>query len=359
MPKRIVVFCDGTWKKADDVNFSNVVKLMRAVKATAGDGKPQVTFYDPGVGTESPVRRLVGGAFGVGLRTNVRDGYRFIANNYEEGDEIYLFGFSRGAYTARSLGGMISELGLFLKDEMDRFAALADAYHASETSISDNPELLKAIDEAKKYQHPKPRIKFIGVWDTVGSLGIPVGFLDRFAAKLYDFKNFYDVQLNTNISHAYHAVAIDERRGPFGATLWKDSNAEAVDTVEQVWFCGVHTNVGGGYPDDGLENGTLHWMATKAAKHGLDLNSDYLSGFEQDPEGKIYNSRTRMYRLMPPKVRDVDLGDFAGVAIHESVLKRLQAKPEYRPEKLLRGLELHPVVDNDGNVVRPPGPYAG
>jgi uncharacterized protein (DUF2235 family) len=113
MGKRIAVFCDGTWKKADDKNISNVVKLMRSVKTMASDGVPQLTFYDPGVGTESPVRRLFGGAFGVGVSENIRDGYRFIANNYEEGDEIYLFGFSRGAYTARSLGGLISELEHF------------------------------------------------------------------------------------------------------------------------------------------------------------------------------------------------------------------------------------------------------
>lgn len=357
MPKRIVVFCDGTWKKADDVRFTNVVKIMRAVKATAGDGKPQISFYDPGVGTESPVRRIVGGAFGVGLSTNVRDGYRFIANNYEEGDEIYLFGFSRGAYTARSLGGMISELGLFYKHEMNRFGELADAYQATKTSVSDNADLVKKIENARQYQRPRPQIKFIGVWDTVGARGIPVGFLDRLAAKLYDFKKFYDVQLNTDISHAYHAVAIDERRGPFKATMWEDVRAEDVETVEQVWFSGVHTNVGGGYPKDGLENCALHWMATKAIKHGLDLDSGYLAAFKADPTDKLYNSRKGGYRLIRPSVRDVDWRDFAGVAIHESVLKRLQAKADYRPEKLIRGLEVHPVVDNDGNVVRSPGPY--
>lgn len=358
MSKRIVVFCDGTWKTPDDRNITNVVKLMRSVETTARDGTSQVTFYDPGVGTESPVRRLFGGAFGVGLSQNVRDGYRFIANNYETGDEIYLFGFSRGAYTARSLGGLITDLGVFFKHEMGRFDEACDAYEESEAPLSENSELSAKFARLREYQHALPKIKFIGVWDTVGALGIPVGLLDRLAAKLYDFKKFHDTGLNTNISHAYHAVAIDERRGPFQATLWESARQNDVETVEQVWFCGVHSNVGGGYPDDGLENCALHWMAAKAGKHGLDLNGDHLSRFEANPAGELYDSRTWMYRTSKAKVRDVDWTGYAGAAIHESVLQRLQQVPAYRPKNVLAGLKAHPVVNTEGETVRPPGPYS-
>jgi len=253
---------------------------------------------------------------------------------------------------------MISELGLFYKHHMNQFVELADAYHATKTSVSEDSNLLRQIADARQYQHPKPQLRFIGVWDTVGARGIPVGFFDRLAAKLYDFTNFYDVELNTDISHAYHADSIDECRGPFKAAMWEDGWAKDVETVEQVWFCGVHTNVGGGYPKDGLENCAIHWMVVKAVKHGLDLNTDYLASFEANPTDKLYNSRKGGYLLMGPSVRDVDWTGFAGAAIHESVLHRLQAKPNYRPEKLLLGLGVHPVVDNDGNVVLPPGPYS-
>jgi uncharacterized protein (DUF2235 family) len=350
MPKRIVVFCDGTWKTADDDRITNVVKLMRSVKATAADGKPQVTFYDPGVGTESKIRRFFGGAFGVGLSTNVRDGYRFIANNYEDGDEIFLFGFSRGAFTARSIGGLIGKFGLLRKEEMDQFGEAYDVYRNKDAGEADLAPFVAL-------GHGKIKIHFIGVWDTVGSLGVPVSRINRLLKKFRDFQDFHDTSLNTNIRHAYHAVAIDERRGPFPATLWIKGNESRVETAQQVWFCGVHSNVGGGYPDAGLENCALHWMTAKAGSHGLDLNTGYLAGFEPNPGGELYDSRKGMYLTMNPKIRDVDWTEYAGAAIHESVLQRLQKVDKYRPDNLLSGLKVHPVVDTDGNIVRPPGPY--
>ena len=157
--------------------------------------------------------------------------------------------------------------------------------------------------------------------------------------------------------NAYHAVAIDERRGPFQATLWDRKNEDKADSVEQVWFCGVHSNVGGGYAEDGLANCALHWMAAKAMKHNLALDTGFLAGYAPDPSAPLYNSRKGMYLAIPPKVRDVDWDGYAGAAIHESVLQRVQQVADYRPENLLAGLKVHAVVDTDGNTVREPGPY--
>ncbi len=348
MPKRIVVFCDGTWKKADDRNISNVVKTMRSVRASGGDGKVQVVFYDPGVGTESPIRRFVGGAFGVGLSTNVRDGYRFIANNYEDGDEIFLFGFSRGAYTARSIAGLIGVCGLLRNTEMDSLNAAYEIYR-NQGRPADKLAALREDGFAD------PRIHFVGVWDTVGSLGVPVAQLNFLFRKRH---NFFNTSLGSQMSHVYHAVAIDERRGPFQATLWNLENADRVETVEQVWFAGVHSNVGGGYAEDGLANCALHWMAEKAIKHGLDLDTDFLARHAAKPDDPLSDSRKGMYLLMAPKIRDVDWTGYAGAAIHDSVLQRMMAVKDYRPANLLSGLAVHPVVNTQGETVRPPGEYS-
>lgn len=348
MGKRIVVFCDGTWKTPDDRNITNVVKLMRSVPASDSSGKVQVVFYDPGVGTESPVRRFLGGAFGVGLSTNVRDGYRFIANNYEDGDDIYMFGFSRGAFTARSIAGLIGKCGLLRNTEMDVLNRAYDLYRQENPAQAD-------LDELRAHGYTDPKIHFVGVWDTVGSLGIPVSGLNVLFQSRH---KFLDTSLGGHISNAYHAVAIDERRGPFQATLWDRANEDKADHVEQVWFSGVHSNVGGGYDEDGLANCALHWMAAKAMKHDLELDTGFLAAHAPDPAAKLYDSRTFKYKIVPPKVRDVDWAGYAGAAIHESVLQRLQQVPEYRPENLLAGLKEHPVVNTAGDTVRAPGAYS-
>lgn len=347
MGKRIVVFCDGTWKKADDRNISNVVKLMRSVLASDPNGVVQVVFYDPGVGTESPMRRFLGGAFGVGLSTNVRDGYRFIANNYEDGDEIYLFGFSRGAFTARSIAGLIGKCGLLRNTEMSVLNRAYDLYRQENPSRADLAEL-------RQHGFSDPKIHFVGVWDTVGSLGIPVSGLNFLFQSRH---KFLDTKLGPHIVNACHAVAIDERRGPFQATLWDSRDEAKAASVEQVWFCGVHSNVGGGYETDGLANCARHWMAAKAMKFNLALDTGFLARYLPDPAAPLHNSRKGMYLAVPPKIRDVDWDGYAGAAIHESVLQRMERVKDYRPDNLLAGLNVHPVVNTAGETVRPPGPY--
>ncbi len=263
MPKRIVFCADGTW---DDANkHTNVYKLYKAIPTTAA----QVAFYDDGVGaTANPVWKIVGGAFGTGIWKKVADAYSTIAHVYEEDDEVYLFGFSRGAYTARSVAGMIAACGLPTSNFSDDLVKTAfDAYRDK----SDRQNILAKLKNCNMYP---AKIKMVGVWDTVGSLGIPsvIGAVDPITY------GFLDTGLSPMIENAYHALAIDEKRCEFPPTLWTSDPAPG-QTLQQVWFCGVHSDVGGGEPDDpsgatALSDITLAWMMSKASALGLQFDPD-------------------------------------------------------------------------------------
>jgi uncharacterized protein (DUF2235 family) len=254
MSKRIIFCCDGTWD--DSGKNTNVYKFYKATEVSAD----QVPFYDDGVGSDgNPIERLTGAAFGFGLYQKIKDAYSKISQVYEQGDSVYLFGFSRGAYTARSLAGMIAVCGLPTKAFSN--SVVDAAFNAYRASKDDRPALLKdwnatcALFDAK--------ITMVGVWETVGALGIPsvFGGVDPI---LY---GFLDTNLHPDVQNAYHAVSIDERRSEFPATLWTSQSPG--QTVEQVYFAGVHSDVGGSYPDDpdgtALADVTLTWMMKKAA----------------------------------------------------------------------------------------------
>lgn len=257
MSKRIVFCSDGTWDNSG--KNTNVYKLYKALQTTAD----QMPFYDDGVGSDGlPLEKLAGGAFGAGLFQKIKDGYSKISQVYEKGDEVFLFGFSRGAYTARCLAGMIAVCGLPTEDFTDDVVDKAfQAYRFKNQRADLLAELNKTCDlfDAK--------LSMVGVWDTVGSLGIPAIF-GGVSPLVY---GFLDTSLHPNVLHAYHALAIDERRLEFPATLW-DSPVPG-QTLEQVWFSGVHCDVGGSYPDDpdgtALADITLAWMIGKAAALGL------------------------------------------------------------------------------------------
>ena len=254
MAKNIVFCADGTWDASS--NATNVYKLFKACLTTA----TQVPYYDDGVGSDgTPVERLLGGAFGTGLFQKVKDGYSKIAQVYNAGDQIFLFGFSRGAYTARSLAGMIAVSGLPTKDFDDHLVEAAfQAYRNSDQRAQILPTL------QAPYAMDNARITMVGVWDTVGSLGIPATF-GGVSPLLY---GFLDTGLHPDVLNAYQALAIDERRAEFPPTLWTCAPAPN-QTLEQVWFTGVHGDVGGGYPEHGLSDITFSWMLGKAIKLGL------------------------------------------------------------------------------------------
>lgn len=320
--KRIVICADGTWNIRDQVDTktgkrhpTNVTKVARAVRAQARDGTPQVVYYHEGIGTNGPLDRYTGGAFGRGMEENIRNLYRFIVYNYEPGDELYLFGFSRGAFTVRSLAGFMHKVGLIEKDDDYYVPEIYACYESSKGPGS--PQWVKAFHNVQGTR-PCPPIAFIGVWDTVGALGAP-GFLGQvFNKKKY---SFHDVGLHAAIQHAVQALAIDERRKPFAPAIWTrptDWNGR----LTQAWFAGVHSNVGGGYAPDGLANEALHWVVEQAEHLGLEIDRAYLEHFRPCFNSVLNDSMTAMYKIMGPHVRM--LGEHAsdGETVHQSAIDR-------------------------------------
>lgn len=338
MVKRIVICCDGTWNTPHRPNPTNVIKFARGVSPTGSDGMVQVVFYDPGVGTESGWwDRATGGALGKGLDKNIEDAYRFLAHNYEPDDQIYLVGFSRGAYTARSLAGLLRNCGLLRKTHLENYPAAFALYQRRDG----HPNSGEAAEFRSDFSH-EVVIKFIGVWDTVGALGIPVGGRG-FAKKRYQF---HDVKLSGRVQNAYHALSIDERRKPFAPSLWEtDEPADQTSTqkVEQVWFAGVHRDVGGGYSDHRLADHAFAWVQKKAEGCDLTFDRGYLDQhIHADPNGPNHGSMTFIYKLLGGfrggSIRP--LGLKLNEAVHPGVLTKYEAQGSaYRPPNLKDYLE--------------------
>ena len=334
--KRLVICADGTWNFRDQVDeetklrhSTNVTKLARAVVPRTAKNIDQVVIYHDGVGTEKGLDHLVGGATGEGIEGNIRDLYRSIAYNYADGDELFLFGFSRGAYTVRTLAGFMHHLGLLQKCDDFFVPDLFKAYEAVR-----DLQAVKA-DPSFKNLHdvrPCPPVKFIGVWDTVGALGAagPLGNLlngNRFA--------YHDIDLNPSIQNAFHSLAIDERRVPFKPSLWKRPDGWN-GNLEQTWFPGVHCNVGGGYSPDGLANEALHWLVEKAQAFGLEVDDAYLAHFRPCFNSNLNDSMSLLYRALGEYVRPV--GEFRadGEQVHQAVIDRVKlAECKYAPAHIL------------------------
>ena len=260
--KRLVCFFDGTWNKPDDKAVTNVVKLQRAVLPADSAGTPQLVHYELGIATEKSLGQLAFtvGAIGFGVGSRIRGGYRFLCENYAEGDEIYIVGFSRGAFEARSLAGIIALLGI-QRSAAPGVMGRVWAYY-EQSKLAAVPGELEALRAASRYP---ARVKCVAVWDTVGNLGIP--FLRRGAIR--ELLGFHDTQLSPTVDVGLHALAIDEPRGPFNPTLWTAKPGAELpkgQIIEQVWFPGCHANVGGGYENCALSDIALLWMAERISQ---------------------------------------------------------------------------------------------
>jgi uncharacterized protein (DUF2235 family) len=293
MNKKIIICCDGTWNKPEDDKPgrvpTNVLKLVRAIQPTDSGGNNQIVYYDQGIGTGGFFDKYIGGATGKGISGNIKEAYRFLANNFNEGDEIYCFGFSRGAYSVRSLGGLISTIGILPKSDLDKLTMAYNYYKKH----PDKRKKYKYYDEIKELMKNtiKVRIKFMGVWDTVGALGAPTPLLGWLTRKLW--VRFHDTT-SRNIDYAYHALAIDERRGPFAPGIW--TQCDDCKEMKQVWFSGAHSNIGGGYKDAGLSDLTFDWMLKMAENCGLEFNPEYLERkVNANHKGKVINSFSLFY----------------------------------------------------------------
>jgi uncharacterized protein (DUF2235 family) len=330
MPKkRIVVCADGTWNRPEEDPAkdtpTNVLRMARAIKPVFGD-VPQQVFYDWGLGSYHS--RIVSGATGKGLNKNIMDDYRYIVQNYTPGAEIFLFGFSRGAYTVRSLCGLINNCGVLKRPDARLIESAFKLY--KRPGKRNSPQGANSVAFRAAHSYDDVKIRFVGVWDTVGAMGIPISFLGL----LDDEDEFYDNKLGSNVQIARHALAIDELRKDFVPTLWA---AKAGIDIRQVWFVGAHTDIGGGYkPDPGgalLSDIPLGWMVREARKAGLGIESHLAQSLHPDSGAKKHQSRRRYYRLKKVYYRDIE-HKYSDVLIHKSVKERWDSDPKYRPPNL-------------------------
>ena len=345
--KRIIICCDGTWNKPGQkdkgkIVHTNVEKLYRALEEkNEANGIKQVKFYDRGVGTGfSLADKLLGGITGAGIDKNIQDAYKFIICNYSIGDEIYLFGFSRGAYTARSLAGFIRTCGILKPENLHLVAEAYRLYRDRNEFSQPDSDLMKGFKQQFCFE-PITRIRCLGVWDTVGALGIPLRFYQLSNKAHYQF---HDVVLSSTVDYAYHALALNERRFLFKPTLWKKSKnaTEGRSTInmEQRWFIGSHSNVGGGYADSGLSDISLIWMMKKVEDLGLGFNATYIEhNINPNSFGKIRNSRTLLYQFTKARDRFIKIGASYNETIDPSVIERMNHAKNYKPRNVIAFLK--------------------
>lgn len=339
MSKNIILCLDGTWNKPDENGHAeneetNVRNLWEILDKT--QPQLQVVYYDCGVGTQW-YSSIIGGISGWGLSQNIREAYFELCKQYASGDKIFIFGFSRGAYTARSLAGMIHSCGLLNKDQLSEQAVehAFEMYKQTDKYTGKRPG--KGADKYERHDFEKKRFKesytpcqieVIGVWDTVGALGIPIGFLQEFTNK---YLQFHDTKLNKDVLHAYHAVAIDEQRETFKPTLWAKTAGTDKQVIEQVWFAGVHADVGGGYKAKHHSNVVFNWMIAKI-KHQVTLDTrDY--PYPVDVSKKIHDSYKFYYGVKERRVASVT--DIHTPSVHTSVLNKLTLMAHYTPLALV------------------------
>lgn len=365
MTKNIILTSDGTGNKGGYGADTNVFKTYLAVDLHHPE-ITQVAFHDDGVGTnKNKYIRGITGAFGIGLTDNVKEIYTFLCRNYEKDSKIFLFGFSRGAATVRTLAGFILACGIIdgkayphdrnLKAEVDKAMA---AYQTKKGAAFQ--EKLKKDEKG----FTNVEIEFIGVWDTVSALGIPKKWpksiqwiadgLSAVADGIAPHK-FHDYQLNNQVKNVFHALAMDDERKTFHPEIWNEKNTERrPENIEQVWFSGVHSNVGGGYPKCGLSNVALDWMMTKAENLDLEFHKSLRTEakISCNVNDKLYDSRDGAaiyYRYAPRNIEALCQKKLEGpIRIHESVFDRLKrSTADYAPGFIPQTFS---VVDNDGVV---------
>ncbi len=372
MMKNIVVCADGTGNAGGYTPDSNVYKTYNAVDIHHKE-RSQITFYDNGVGTsQNKIWRAISGGLGFGFKANVCDLYGFLARNYDPGekkpldgdpkgaeehagDTVYLFGFSRGAATIRALTGFIHACGLVDGRTLTTPKLKKKVQKAFKAYVRTGRKDTTKADSIRQRNHGRIPIKFVGVWDTVSALGFPqrtdvvglVSFtlkwvlaaLDYLSDRLFPHR-FYNYDLTDNIEYAYHALAIDDARTSFWPLVWDERNREE-GTVEQVWFAGMHSNVGGGYERAEMANVPLRWMLTRATHHGLLFKKGTVEAARADSDvnGRLYDSRDGLaifYRYHPRAIEGLCKEKLnQKIKIHKSVIGRMQRKTaNYAPTHL-------------------------
>jgi len=314
MPKNIVIFSDGTGQEGGKGANTNIYKLFNIIEDRTSR---QVSFYDRGLGTGW--RKFSGSVGGAGISKNILECYTFIFENFEAGDQIYLFGFSRGAATVRSLTSFIHYFGILPKSRPELIDKAYKIYEIED----ENSRKIKAKEFVESHHTMWTRIKFLGCFDTVAALGLPIKPLSVIIDKIPGFHHkFHNFKLNETVENAYQALAIDDERHSFHPILW-DSDVLSYQQIKQVWFCGMHTDVGGGYDECELSNIPLTWMKSMAVLHGLIIYLNNNIDTDGDVNGYMHDSRgkgwTKLYRM---KKRKWDENRKDKPIIHKSVLMR-------------------------------------
>ena len=383
MGKNIVICSDGTGNTTVKNRGTNVFKLFESVK-TIHSSASQVAIYDDGVGSgTSKLSQILGGAFGFGLSRNVRQLYISLVRNYnaEANDKIYLFGFSRGAFTVRSLAGMISYMGILDQDlcktdaELNEYVNHAyreyrrsqrawletllswifvDPFLFYQNKINKKEYLVNLKTFNKKFltksdaseNEEDKLIRFIGVWDTVSAVGFPIPWVSGFFNKVIYRFSFTDNDLNQDVQQACHALSIDDQRKTFHPEIWNEFSVEDKKRIEQVWFSGVHSNVGGGYPKQGMSLVSLNWMMRKAKDAGVEFIEHDLDLYDikQNVNDKLYDSRHGLsvfYRFKPRDIYQICQEHGVTARIHSSALNRIkQGTGGYAPGNIPRTFEV-------------------
>lgn len=375
--KRIVILCDGTWNRSDSKTPTNVVRFAQAMTGADAVGIVQVPIYIQGVGTgRGPTRVLrrldswLGGGFGLGLMANIEEAYRHLVFMWEPGDQIYILGFSRGAYTARSLTGLIRSTGILDRDQLHRIPEAIDRYRTlndvtthpnSKESHAFRAELSPRVVTSQKEKDwrkqnnlaaaPLLAIDYLGVWDSVGALGMPahIPLLGRITARKY---RFHDADLSSMVRSARHAVALDEQRKTFMPTRWSNvaelnaaRSEEDQRPYQELFFAGDHGSVGGGGDITSLSSIGLEWIIDGARAAGLQFDEKKLQliRMEQDLMGPLLNTTEppkgilNWFMRRNPTDRE---GPSSIEELHGTVLARWQAEGKsdefnpYRPGSL-------------------------
>ncbi|HEY6641321.1 DUF2235 domain-containing protein [Povalibacter sp.] len=357
MGKNIIICSDGTGNTAIKGRGTNVFKMFESVDLNSHrfhpERAPQVAIYDDGVGTESlRLMRLLGGAAGYGLSRNVRQLYKELCRIYDPGDRIFLFGFSRGAFTVRSLSGFIGTCGIIdvnrLEGPGDLDALVKQAYEVYRRcyrtwlmkKILGPPERGATTQFRERHCHGGERIHFLGVWDTVDAVGLPLHVSDLINTLVYQFK-FPDLVLSTSVDRAVHALAIDDKRQSFQPLIWDESvPLQPGQSIEQVWFSGAHSNVGGGYPKQGMSLVALDWMMHHAEQAGLRFVASERQYYREhaNVDDKLYDPRAGLgtfYRWLPRDIAGTCEASGVTPRLHLSVLERIaHGTDDYRPGNL-------------------------
>jgi hypothetical protein len=356
MAKNIVICSDGTGNTAIQGRGTNVFKLFEAIDLnghrTDPQLLPQIALYDDGVGTErfKPLK-IFAGMTGFGLSRNVKQLYKELVRVYDPGDRIFLFGFSRGAFTVRTLAGLITTCGIVDTAKLDTARALESAVREAYTKYRQCYRtvaaqwLLGQPDSAEIRQFKATRclqynvpIAFIGVWDTVDAVGLPFHMSDAINLMIYRFK-FPNRRLSDSVERACHALALDDARHSFHPLLW-DESAGTDERIEQVWFAGAHSNVGGGYPKQGMSLVTLEWMIRQAEKAGLRVLASDCTFYREhaNVDDKLYDPRAGLgifYRWKPRDITAMCHQNNVPPTIHLSVLERIaHGTEDYTPGNL-------------------------